>query len=94
MIYRLSTGIVEHVTDLGSKSRDDCGVEEGIKSCQNYTADNNADDDLDAGIDVTFTLLGFECCLCGNGNCVYLVTDRIEKLLHVCLPFNLSFILD
>ena len=78
MIYRLSTGIVEHVTDLGSKSRDDRGAEEGIKSCQNYTADNHADDDLNAGINVTLTLLGFEYGLCGDCNRVDFVFDSVD----------------
>ena len=56
MGFRLSTGVVEHISDLGREVRDNGRVEECVESCENDSADNNADDDLDTGIDVAFAL--------------------------------------
>lgn len=58
MGFRLSTGVVEHISDLGREVRDNGRVEECVESCENDSADNNADDDLDTGIDVAFARLG------------------------------------
>ena len=81
--YGLSTGVGEHLRDLRSESRDDCGVKEGVKSCQKNTSDNHANDDLDTGIDVALTLLGFEYGLCGDCNRVDFVFDSVDELFHL-----------
>ena len=79
--------IGEHLRDLRSESRDDCGVKEGVKSCQKNTSDNHANDDLDAGINVALTLLGFEYGLCGDCNRVDFVFDSVDELFHLCFTF-------
>ena len=90
MGFRLSTGVVEHIPDLGREVRDDGRIEECVESCENHTADNHADDDLDTGVDIAFARLGGKGGLGGDGDGVYLVTNGIEELFHVILPFNLS----
>ena len=71
MGFRLSTGVVEHIPDLGREVRDDGRIEECVESCENHTADNHADDDLDTGIDVAFARLGGKGGLGGDGYGVY-----------------------
>lgn len=68
MGFRLSTGVVEHIPDLGCEVRDNGRVEECVESCENDSADNNADDDLDTGIDVAFARLGGKGGLGGDGD--------------------------
>ena len=78
-----SGAVVEHLGDLGAESRDDGRVEERIESCENDSADNHADDNLDTGVDVAFACLGGKGGLGGSADGIDLVTDGIEELFHV-----------
>ena len=52
--------VVEHLGDLRTERREDRGVEQDIESGKDNTANHNADDDFDAGVDVAFTGGGSE----------------------------------
>ena len=83
MGFRLSTGVVEHIPDLGCEVRDNGRVEERIETGKDNSADHNADDDFHTGVDVAFARLGGKGGLGGDGDGVYLVTNGIEELFHV-----------
>ena len=75
--------VVEHLGDLGAESRDDGRIEECIESCENDSADNHTDDDLDTGIDVAFACLGGKGGLGGSADGIDLVTDGVNEFFHV-----------
>ena len=77
------SGVGEHTLNLGSKSGDNGGVEERIETGKDYTADDNTDDDLDAGIDIALTGGGCDGGLCRDDCLVKLVFDGIDEFLHV-----------
>ena len=60
------SGVGEHTLNLGSKSGDNGGVEERVKTGEDHTADDDADNDFDAGINIPFAGGGLDCGLCGN----------------------------
>ena len=60
-------GIVEHIGDLGIEVHENDVLKESVQTDENDTADNNADDDLDCGIDIAFAGLGREGGLGTNG---------------------------
>ena len=81
---RVSTelaAVVEHALNLGSQSGDDGGVEERVKTGKDHAADNNADDDLNAGIDIALTGGGLDGGLGGDDYGVELVLDGVELVL-------------
>ena len=86
----LGSGVVEHLADLGGKGGDDGRVEEGVETRENYAANDNADDDLDTGVDVALGSLVLDGNLCGNDCAVELALDVVEKFLHTV--FFLSFV--
>ena len=49
------SGVGEHTLNLGSKSRDNGGVEERIETGKDHTADDDTDDDLNACVDIALT---------------------------------------
>ena len=77
------TCVVEELADLSAERGDDNIIEEGVKACKDYTTDNNADNDLDAGIDIALTCGGLDCSLSGNDCLVKLGLDRVDKILHI-----------
>ena len=81
--------VIEHFANLGLESGDDGGVEESVKTCKEYTADNYSDDDLYTGVNVAFCLDVLDGGLCTDSQIVHLVLNLIEKLLHsFSPPFN------
>ena len=84
------TGVVEHLTDLGSESGDDGCVEERVETCEDDTTDYYTDDDLNAGIDIALTGGGLDGGLGRNDCLVELVLDAVDEILHV---FFTSFFL-
>ena len=68
MLVELCSAVVEHSADFSGKGRDDSGVEERVETCENYSADHNADDYLDTGIDVTLSSGVGDRSLCGMFN--------------------------
>ena len=96
MGFRLSTGVVEHIPDLGCEVRDNGRVEERIETGKDNTADDNADDDFDAGVDVAFTGGGSEGGFCGDDRLVLygseLGLDVGKKLFHTEIPLSFCVI--
>ena len=89
-----STRVIEHFADLGAESGQDRGLEESVKTGQDDTADDYADDDLHARVDIALTCGGFDSCLDGRDRLVELILDGFEKLLHVLITsFFLVFLL-
>ena len=86
-----STRVIEHFADLGAEAGQDCGLEESVKTGQDDTADDYADDDLHARVDIALTCGGFDGCLDGRDRLVELVPDGFEKLFHVLNYLILSF---
>ena len=86
------TCVVEELADLSAERGDDNIIEEGVKACKDYTTDNNADNDLDAGIDIALTCGGLDCGLCGNNRLVKLGLDGLKKILHLILPRSFCFV--
>ena len=82
MWFCLGSGIGEHTLNLGSKSRDNGGVEELVEPCEDDTADDNTDDDLDARIDISLTGGGLDGGLCGDYCGIELVLDGVDKIFH------------
>lgn len=82
-----SLKLVEHVADLGVQARKDNAVEECVQTDENDATDNNADDDLDCGVDISFTRLGCEGGLGTNGKLGCLGIDLVDKLFHLMFPF-------
>ena len=85
------SGVGEHTLNLGSKSGDNGGVEERIETGKDYTADDNTDDDLDAGVDISLAGGGGNGCLGSDDPLVLLLLDGVDKLFHVLIT---SFFLD
>ena len=83
-------GVVEHTLNLGFKSGKNNIVKESVQTDENDATDNNADDDLDCGIDIAFAGLGREGGLSTNGKLGYLGIDLVNEFLHVKIP--LSFV--
>ena len=83
-------GIVEHIGDLGIEVHENDVLKESVQTDENDTADNNADDDLDCGIDIAFAGLGREGGLGTNGKLGCLGIDLVNEFLHVKIP--LSFV--
>ncbi len=81
------TGVAEHLGDLIGESGDDGGVEESVKTREDHAANDNADDDLDTGVNVALGSLVLDGNLCGNDCSVELVLDVVDKILHVVFPF-------
>ena len=57
-------------------------IKESIKTCKDNTTDDYTDNDLNTGINITFTGSGLDCGLCGNCDGIDLVGDRVEELFH------------
>ena len=76
-------GIVEHIGDLGIEVHENDVLKESVQTDENDTADNNADDDLDCGIDIAFAGLGREGGLGTNGKLGYLGIDLVNEFLHI-----------
>ena len=74
--------VIEELLDLLSHSGHDGGVEERIETCEQECADDNGDEDLNAGIDVAFSLHVLDCGLGADCHFGCLVLDISEKLLH------------
>ena len=86
------TGVVEHLTDLGSESGDDGCVEERVETCEDDTTDYYTDDDLHAGVDIALTGGGLDGGSCGDDGGVALVLDGVDKLFHrLITSFFLKF---
>ena len=79
--------VIEHFANLGLESGDDGGVEESVKTCKEYTADNYSDDDLYSGIYVALCLLGFDGCLYVSESLACSVLNVLEKLSHFINSF-------
>ncbi len=78
--------------NLGSKSGDDGGVEECIETGKDHTANDDADDDLNAGVDIALTGGGSNGGLGGNCDGAEFVLDGIDEFLHVLITsFFLCF---
>ena len=80
-------GIVEHIGDLGIEVHENDVLKESVQTDENDTADNNADDDLDCGIDIAFAGLGRKGGLGTNGKLGCLGIDFVDKLFHLVFPF-------
>ena len=78
----LSALEVEELLNLLSHGRHDGGVEERIETCEQECADNDGDEDLDAGVDVAFSLYVFDCGLGTNCHFGCLGLNVGEKLFH------------
>ena len=78
----LSALVIEELLDLLSHSGHDGGVEERIETCEQECADDDGDEDLNAGIDVAFSSYVLDCGLGTDGHFGCLVLDISEKLLH------------
>ena len=76
------TVVVEQSLNLARYGRHDGTVEQRIQTGEQESADNDGDQDLDAGIDLAFRLLVGDEGLCGNDSGVSLVADGVEKLSH------------
>ena len=86
------SGVGEHTLNLGSKSGDNGGVEERVEPCQDHTADDNTDDDLDARIDISLTGGGCNSGLGGNCDGVEFSLNGIDEFFHVLITsFFLCF---
>lgn len=84
----LITTVAEKFLNLSVKSREDRAIEKKIKTCKDNAADYYTDDDLNSGIDISFTGCGLNCRLCGNYRAVEFVLDCIDKFLHLFFPFQ------
>jgi len=73
---------VEQLLDLLSHGGHDGGVEERIETCEQECADDNGDEDLDAGVDVAFSSYVLDCGLGTNGHFGCLGLNVGEKLFH------------
>ena len=82
--------VVEHLTDLSGERGDDRAVEEEIETGEDDTADDYADDDLHARVDIALTGGGLDGGLGRNDCLVELVLDAVDEILHV---FFTSFFL-
>ena len=80
----LSALVVEEVSDLLGYSGHDGGVEKGVETREEQRADDNGNEDLDAGVDVAFCLLGFEGGLCLDSEGVDAILNLGE---HVFVPY-------
>ena len=92
MWFCLGSGIGEHTLNLGSKSRDNGGVEERVEPCEDDTADDNTDDDLDARIDISLTGGGSNGGLGGNCDGAPFLLDGVDKLFHVLITSFFLFL--
>ena len=89
----VSAAVIEHALNLGGKSGHDGGVEEEIETCEDDTADDNADDDFHTGVDIALAGGGLDGSLCGNNRLVELVLDVVNEILHVFITsFFLNFV--
>ena len=89
-----STRVIEHFADLGAEAGQDRGLEESVKTGKDDTADDYADNDLHARVDIALTCGGLDGCLDGRDCLVELIPDGFEKLLHVLITsFFLVFLL-
>ena len=85
-----STRVIEHFADLGAEAGQDRGLEESVKTGKDDTADDYADDDLHARVDIALTGGGLDGGLGRNDCLVELVLDAVDEILHV---FFTSFFL-
>ena len=76
----LSALIIEELRDLRGHGGHDSGVEKRVETGEQECADDDCDQDLDAGIDVTFSLHVFDCALSADCHFGCLVLDISEKL--------------
>lgn len=88
-----STRVIEHFADLGAESGQDRGLEESVKTGKDDTADDYADNDFHASVDIALTCGGFDGCLDGRDRLAKLVLDGFEKLFHVLNYLILSFLI-
>ena len=77
--------VVEQILHLLGDGGHNGVVEERIETCEQESADNNGDQDLDAGIDVAFGLNVVNGGLGADGELIELVLDFVEKLSHFFL---------
>ena len=78
----LSALEVEEPLDLLSHGGHDGGVEERVETGEQECADDDCDEDLDAGVDVAFSLYVLDSGLCTDCHFGCLVLNGVEKLLH------------
>ena len=76
------TVVVEQSLDFTRHRRHDRAVKQRVQTGKEQSADNDGDEDFDAGIDVALGLLVGDKGLGGNDSGVILVADLTEKLLH------------
>ena len=92
MSLAVSAAVIEHALNLGGKSGHDGGVEEEIETCEDDTADYDSNDNLHAGVDISFTGSGLDGSLCGDDCAVELALDVVKEILHVVITsFFLCF---
>ena len=68
MVVQGLTLVIEQLLDLGGHRGHDGGVEQGVQTGQQQSADNHGDEDLDTGVHITLGLMvGDSDCDTGTG---------------------------
>ena len=94
--YRLALE-VEEIFDLLSHGGHDGGIEESVQTAEQESTDHDGDQNLDAGIDVTFGTDVVDGTLSTDGEHVALFGNLVKKLFHskylvLSFDFDLDFV--
>ena len=82
------TCVIEQALNLGGDSGHNGAVEQQIQSAEQESTDNDGNENLYAGIDITLSLFTGDSSA-DSGNCgVYLVSDFLK---HILLPRSFFF---
>ena len=81
------TRVIEHLTNLGLEIGDNSTAEEGVKTREERTTYNNADNDLYSRVYIALLLLGFDGCLYVSESLACSVLNVLEKLSHFINSF-------
>ena len=73
---------IEEILDLLSHGRHNRGIEESVQAAEQESTDHDGDQNLDAGIDVTFGLHVLDCGLGADCHFGCLGLNVGEKLFH------------
>jgi len=80
--FGLVAGVVEETLNLAGHGGHDGAVEERVETGEQERTNNDGNEDLHAGIDVAFSLLGGDGCFRSDDGVVRLVLDGVKKLFH------------